>query len=67
SGSVADDVRAHFGAQVLDAVIPRSVRVSEAPSFGQTVVQYDPGSSGAQAYVAAARQLAERAATSPGT
>ena len=63
SGAVAEDVRAHFGAQVLEAVIPRSVRVSEAPSFGQTVVQYDPGSSGAQAYVAAARQLAERAAT----
>ena len=62
SGAVADDVRAHFGTQVLEAVIPRSVRVSEAPSFGQTVVQYDPGSSGAQAYVAAARQLAERAA-----
>ena len=63
SGAVADDVRAHFGGQVLEAVIPRSVRVSEAPSFGQTVVQYDPGSSGAQAYVAAARQLAERAST----
>jgi len=62
SSAVAEDVRTHFGVQVLDAVIPRSVRVSEAPSFGQTVVQYDPGSSGSQAYVAAARQLARRAA-----
>lgn len=62
SQQVADDVRAHFGAQVLSEVVPRSVRVSEAPSFGQTVVEYDPGSSGSRAYIAAATELAERLA-----
>ena len=51
-----------FGGQVLSAVVPRSVRVSEAPSFGQTVIEYDPGSSGSQAYIEAARELAERVA-----
>ena len=43
---VADEVRKHFGDLVLDAVIPRNVRVSEAPGFGQTVITYDPGSRG---------------------
>jgi len=62
SQQVAEDVRGHFGDQVLTALIPRSVRVSEAPSFGQTVVEYDPGSSGSQAYIEAARELAERMA-----
>ncbi|MEP6852943.1 MAG: ParA family protein [bacterium] len=55
---VADEVRAHFGSLVLDAVIPRNVRVSEAPGFGQTVITYDAGSRGAVQYVAAARQVA---------
>lgn len=64
SQQVADDVRAHFGAQVLTEAVPRSVRVSEAPSFGQTVVEYDPGSSGSRAYIEAARELAERLAES---
>lgn len=62
SQQVAEDVRGHFGDQVLTALIPRSVRVSEAPSFGQTVIEYDPGSSGSQAYIEAARELAERLA-----
>jgi len=62
SQQVAEDVRTHFAAQVLNSVIPRSVRVSEAPSFGQTVVEYDSGSSGSQAYIEAARELAERMA-----
>lgn len=62
SQQVAEDVRTHFGSQVLEAVVPRSVRVSEAPSFGQTVVEYDPGSSGSQAYIEAARELATRMA-----
>jgi chromosome partitioning protein len=48
---------------VLSAVIPRSVRVSEAPSYGQSVITYDPGSSGAQAYLDAAREMAYRAAS----
>jgi chromosome partitioning protein len=57
---VAAEVRSHFGELVLDAVIPRSVRISEAPGFGQTVVTFDPASRGALAYVAAAYDLAKR-------
>jgi chromosome partitioning protein len=53
-------VREHFGSQVLDAVIPRSVRVSEAPGFGQTVMTFDRASRGARAYEAAAYDLAAR-------
>jgi chromosome partitioning protein len=66
---VADEVRTHFGDVVLNATIPRSVRVSEAPGYGQSVVTYDPGSRGAMAYVEAARELATRGAgltTAPG-
>jgi chromosome partitioning protein len=61
AAQVADEVREHFGEVVLNAIIPRSVRVSEAPSYGQSVITYDPGSSGAQAYLDAARELAFRA------
>lgn len=57
---VADEVRAHFPDQVLNAVIPRSVRVSEAPSFGQTVISYDGTSAGAVAYREAAVEIAQR-------
>jgi len=57
---VAAEVRAHFGSLVLSSVIPRSVRVSEAPGFGQTVVTFDPTSRGAVAYTAAAYDLAVR-------
>ncbi len=60
---VADEVRSHFGRLVIDAVIPRSVRVSEAPGFGQTVMTYDPGSRGAAGYLQAARELADRGLT----
>jgi chromosome partitioning protein len=60
---VADDVRSHFGDTVLQTIIPRSVRVSEAPSYGQSVITYDPASSGAVAYAEAARELAYRAVT----
>ena len=59
---VADEVRTHFGDVVLASVIPRSVRVSEAPGYGQSVVTYDPGSRGAMAYVDAAREIACRGA-----
>lgn len=62
ASQVADEVRTHFGEQVLATVIPRSVRVSEAPSYGQTVVTYDPTSSGALAYREAAAQVVEMAA-----
>jgi chromosome partitioning protein len=61
---VADEVRRHFGDRVLGAVIPRNVRVSEAPGFGQTVITYDPGSRGAMGYLQAAREFAERGAAS---
>jgi chromosome partitioning protein len=61
---VADEVRDHFGGIVLSSIIPRSVRVSEAPSYGQSVMTYDPGSSGAQAYLEAAREMAHRKAPS---
>ena len=59
---MADEVRSHFGEKVSKSVIPRSVRVSEAPSYGQSVMTYDPGSSGAVAYLEAARELAHRSA-----
>jgi chromosome partitioning protein len=58
ASQVADEVRDHFGDVVLSTVIPRSVRVSEAPSYSQSVITYDPGSSGAQAYLEAAREVA---------
>jgi chromosome partitioning protein len=57
---VAAEVRNHFGDLVLQAVIPRNVRVSEAPGYGQSVLTYDPGSRGSTSYVEAARELAER-------
>jgi len=57
---VADEVRQHFGDKVIKSVIPRKIRVSEAPGYGQTVITYDPGSRGAVSYLDAARELAER-------
>ncbi|MDQ1739132.1 MAG: chromosome partitioning protein, partial [Pseudonocardiales bacterium] len=63
---VADEVRQHFGDKVIRSVIPRNVRVSEAPGYGQTVITYDPGSRGAVSYLDAARELAERGAALPG-
>jgi chromosome partitioning protein len=61
SAGVADEVRAHFSGQVLRTAIPRSVRISEAPSYGQTVMTYDPGSPGALSYLEAAREIAAAA------
>ena len=61
ASQVADEVREHFGDVVLGSVIPRNVRVSEAPSYGQSVMTYDPGSTGALAYLEAAREMAHRA------
>ncbi|WP_352299594.1 ParA family protein [Kineosporia sp. NBRC 101731] len=60
SSQVADEVRAHFTTEVLKTTVPRSVRISEAPSHGQTVMTYDPASSGALSYLEAARELAEQ-------
>ena len=59
---VAEEVKSHFGDRVLSSYIPRSVRVSEAPSYGQTVMTYDPGSPGALSYLEAAREIAAAAA-----
>ncbi|MBU3995098.1 MAG: ParA family protein, partial [Actinobacteria bacterium] len=59
---VAQEVRTHFPTETLTAVVPRSVRISEAPSYGQTVHAYDAGSIGAIAYLEAAAEIAERSA-----
>jgi chromosome partitioning protein len=59
---VAAEVRAHFGELVLSPMIPRNVRVSEAPGFGQPVMTYDPGSRGAISYLQAAYEIAQRGA-----
>lgn len=63
ASGVAEEVKAHFGDQVLRTYIPRSVRVSEAPSYGQTVMTYDPGSPGALSYLEAAREIAAKGAS----
>ncbi|MDN6705814.1 ParA family protein [Corynebacterium glyciniphilum] len=60
SEQVASEVRNHFGSAVLENQIPRSVKVSEAPGYGKTVLQYDAGSRGALAYFDAAVEFAER-------
>ncbi|WP_280715962.1 ParA family protein [Kitasatospora sp. MAP5-34] len=65
AAQVADEVRTHFSEEVLATAIPRSVRISEAPSYGQTVLTYDPGSTGALSYLEAARELALRAVVAP--
>jgi chromosome partitioning protein len=61
AAQVAAEIRRHFPQEVFATVIPRSVRLAEAPSFGQPVVTYDPSSKGAEAYVALAREVAARA------
>ncbi len=60
---VADEVRRYFGPKVLKTVIPRSVKVSEAPGYSMTIIDYDPGSRGAMSYLDASRELAERCLT----
>ncbi|GAA4824690.1 hypothetical protein GCM10023353_37270 [Tomitella cavernea] len=62
AGQVADEVRNHFGAVVLKTIIPRSVKVSEAPGYGLTVLEYDPASRGAMSYLDAGKEIAERGA-----
>lgn len=62
AAQVADEVRLHFAAQTLPTVIPRSVRISEAPSYGQTVLTYHPDSAGAVSYREAAHEIARRGA-----
>jgi len=60
ANDVAADVRRHFPNELIDIPIPRTVRISEAPSFNQTVMTYDPTSPGAVAYMGAAREIAQR-------
>lgn len=57
---VVQEVRKHFPAQICDTLIPRSVRASEAPSYGQTLNEYDPQSRAALAYAALAQELLQR-------
>jgi chromosome partitioning protein len=66
AAQVADEVRTHFEHLVLRTTVPRSVRISEAPSYGETVMTYDPSSSGALSYLEAARELAGRHADTEG-
>jgi chromosome partitioning protein len=60
SGQVSADVRQHFGEKVYEAVIPRNVRVSEAPSFGKPVLIYDLKCTGSQAYLRLAKEVVAR-------
>jgi chromosome partitioning protein len=60
SAEVAAEVRRHFGDLVFDAVVPRSVRLAEAPSHGLPITAYDPGSAGADAYYRVAHELVDR-------
>ena len=60
SRQVATDAREHFGDRVFKTVVPRNIRLAEAPSFGKPIVVYDVASVGAQAYMAVARELLER-------
>lgn len=60
STDVVEEVKRHFGAKVFETMIPRNVRTSEAPSFGQPVVFYDPSCRGAEAYRAFAKEFARR-------
>ena len=64
ANDVADEVRKHYPEQLIDIPIPRAVRVSEAPSYGQTVMTYDPASNGAEAYALVSREIARRGAPS---
>jgi chromosome partitioning protein len=60
SRQVADDIRAHFGKKVFRTVIPRSIRLAEAPSFGKPIMAYDIKSKGAEAYLALAAEILSR-------
>ena len=62
ANQVVEDVREHFPKEVLETVIPRSVRISEAPSYGQSVISYDANSPGSLSYLEAAAEIARRGA-----
>jgi chromosome partitioning protein len=57
---VSEEIKKHYGAKVFDTVIPRNVRIAEAPSFGKPVLLHDPQSKGAQSHLAFARELLDR-------
>ena len=57
---VSDELKRHYGDKVFDTVIPRNIRIAEAPSFGKPVLLHDPASKGAQSHLAFARELLER-------
>ena len=65
SQEVSDEVRSHFGDKVFDTVIPRNVRLGEAPSFGKPIILYDIRAKGASAYLQLARELLDRQAGRP--
>lgn len=65
SRQVAADAREYFGGKVFDTVIPRNIRLAEAPSFGKPIILYDVASIGAQSYMNVARELMARNAPSP--
>ena len=60
TNQVSDEIKNHFGDKVFDTVIPRNIRIAEAPSYGQPVIVYDPSSKGALAHLAFARELLGR-------
>ena len=60
STQVVADVRKHFGERVYRTIIPRTVRLSEAPSFGKSILEYDPHGAGATAYRALAKEFLKR-------
>jgi len=60
SGEVVNEVRTHFPGLVFDTIVPRNVRVTESPSFGEPVVRYDPQCAAAEAYQQAAREVMAR-------
>ena len=57
SRQVVEEVRNYFGKTVFDSLIPRTVKLSEAPSFGQPITQYDPTGKGAQSYINLAKEV----------
>jgi len=67
SADVAAEVRRHLGSSVFDAIVPRSVRLAEAPSYGRPIARYSPESRGAQAYRALAAELIQRYPSTAGT
>ncbi|MFB3894783.1 MAG: ParA family protein [bacterium] len=66
AAQVADDVKKHFSSQVFNTVIPRSIRLSEAPGFGKPIIIYDFRSSGAEAYIKLTQEVIEREETRVG-